>query len=363
MEMKPQNLLELQEAIRQAEAILLRGGGTKPALSTAPTGVTTLDLSSLSGMLEYEPGEYVFTALAGTRISEINGQLAEYGQYLPFDPLFVNRGATLGGTVAANSAGPGRYHYGGLRDFLIGVRFVDCAGQLVRGGGKVVKNSAGFDLPKLMVGGLGSFGALYEVTFKVFPRPEAYTTLVYETGSLDQAMRLIIHASSSKVDLDAVDFMPVEHGVTLWIRIAGLVAALPARLERLQGVLGNCTVLLGEEEKHLWSEASEMAWAPQGWSLVKVPITPGQVPLLESTMAASHPKLLRRYSAGGQVAWLATPEAPVALDASLKALGLSGLVLLGEAGEDGPRLGLRGGESFYRRVKQALDPDSRFVEA
>jgi glycolate oxidase FAD binding subunit len=265
--------------------------------------------------------------------------------------------------VAANSAGPGRYHYGGLRDFLIGVRFVDCAGQLVRGGGKVVKNSAGFDLPKLMVGGLGSFGALYELTFKVFPRPEAYATLVYETGSLEQAAQLIGMASSSKVDLDAVDFMPGEHGVILWIRLAGLAAALPARLERLQGVLGNSTVLSGEEEGHFWSQASEMAWVPQGWSLIKVPITPGQALPLESAQAASHPTLLRRYSAGGQVAWLATPESPVALDSTLKGLGLHGLVLLGEVGEDGPRLGLRDGESFYRRVKQALDPASRFVEA
>ncbi len=76
--------------------------------------------------------------------------LEQHGQYLPFDPLLAERGATLGGTVAAGVSGPGRYRYGGVRDFLLGVRFVDSEGQVVRGGGKVVKNAAGFDFPKLI---------------------------------------------------------------------------------------------------------------------------------------------------------------------------------------------------------------------
>ena len=103
--------------------------------------------------------------------------LAEHGQYLPFDPPLAAAGATLGGTVAAGLSGPGRYRYGGVRDFVLGVRFVDGMGNLVRGGGKVVKNAAGFDFPKLMVGSLGRLGVLAELSFKVFPQPPAFATL------------------------------------------------------------------------------------------------------------------------------------------------------------------------------------------
>jgi glycolate oxidase FAD binding subunit len=97
--------------------------------------------------LAYEPGEFTFTALAGTPVGEVKQLLAEQGQYLPFDPLLVERGATLGGVVAAGTAGPGRYRYGGVRDLLMGVRFVDGLGRLVGGGGQVVKESAGVDVP------------------------------------------------------------------------------------------------------------------------------------------------------------------------------------------------------------------------
>ena len=164
--------------------VLPRGNGTKTALSAAPDGVTPLDLSGLSGVIEYQPGEFTFTALAGTRVTEIAAVLAEHGQYLPFDPLLAEAGATLGGTVAAGANGPGRYHYGGLRDFILGVRYVDGEGQIVYAGGKVVKNAAGFDIPKLMVGSLGQFGALVEMTFKVFPKPEANATLRLECASV-----------------------------------------------------------------------------------------------------------------------------------------------------------------------------------
>src|SRR5690606_8123830 len=98
------------------------------------------------------------------------------------------RGATLGGTVAAGLSGPGRFRYGGVRDFLLGVRLVNGQGEVVRGGGKVVKNAAGFDIPKLLVGSLGRFGVIVELTFKVFPQPEHATTLKAHYASLDAAL-------------------------------------------------------------------------------------------------------------------------------------------------------------------------------
>ncbi|MBI4768870.1 MAG: FAD-binding protein, partial [Chloroflexi bacterium] len=158
MPTKPTTIAEVRDAVRSLPRLLPRGGGSKPALSIPPEGVAALDLSGLTGLLEYDPAEFTFTALAGTPLSEVLAALSANGQYLPFDPPFAARGATLGGAVAAGLSGPGRYRYGGVRDFILGVRLVDGNGDLVRGGGKVVKNAAGFDIPKLMVGSLGQLG-------------------------------------------------------------------------------------------------------------------------------------------------------------------------------------------------------------
>ena len=362
---RPASIAEVQAAVRDAPAasrILARGGGTKTALSAASDGVTLLDMSGLSGMVEYEPGEFTFTALAGTRIAEIAATLAEHGQYLPFDPPLVEAGATLGGTVAAGLSGPGRYRYGGVRDFILGVRFIDGQGQVVRGGGKVVKNAAGFDFPKLMVGSLGSYGVLVELTFKVFPRPEAYATLRVPCGSLDAALAALYRLTGSQMDLHALDLVPGPEGVTLLARLSGLAGALPERLARLRGLTGSGEVIADAGEVALWRDAVEFAWVPAGWSLVKAPVTPGRIAALEAELArsvAGRSSSMRRYSAGGQVAWIAAPGASDALDVTLTALGLSGLVVLGQPGRS--RLGVRIGEPFERRVKAALDPLGRFV--
>src|SRR5690606_9356314 len=152
------------------------GGGSKAGLVAGDAEVR-IDLSALRRLVEYDPGEFTFTAAAATPLREVREMLAAHGQYLPFDPPLADAGATLGGTVAAGRRGPGRLRYGGVRDFLIGIRFVDGRGALVQGGGKVVKNAAGFDLPKLMVGSLGRLGILTELTFKVFPAPPATASL------------------------------------------------------------------------------------------------------------------------------------------------------------------------------------------
>ena len=178
-------------------------------------------MSGLRGVVEYEPNEFVFTALAGTPVAEVVAMLAEHGQYLPFDPPFVAAGATLGGAVASGLSGPGRYRYGGVRDFVIGVRFVDGLGQLVRGGGKVVKNAAGFDLPKLMVGSLGRLGALVELSFKVFPKPPAFGTLRVDYPSLAAAVEAMATLVTKPLDIEAVDLEPSSASASLLVRIGG----------------------------------------------------------------------------------------------------------------------------------------------
>lgn len=345
-------------AIESGARLLPRGGGTKPALSTPADGASNLDLSDLSGVLEYLPEEYTFTALAGTRVQDVAALLAEKGQYLPFDPLLSERGATLGGTVAAGANGPGRQRYGGARDFLLAVRFVDGMGNLVRGGAKVVKNSAGFDLPKLMVGSLGRLGVLVELTFKVFPAPEAYATLTSSYPSLDAALKEIVRLSQSPLELHALDLEPAETGWRLWLRLGGLANALPARIERLRAFLSPAKAETTEDG--VWGTVKGLDWVPDGWSLIKIPLTLKRIPALEARLQEIENR--RRYSAGGNVAWLACPATidldPI--DPILTGLNLSGLVLLGPPGKT--RLGIDPGAPFARRIKQALDPDARFLD-
>src|SRR4051812_28589543 len=119
----PENLRDLVEAVRSTPHLLAIGAGTKPRLSEVDT--VKLSTARLRGISEYDPSEFTFTAAAGTPLREIAAALAERGQYLPFDPMLLDAGATLGGTVASGLSGPGRFRFGGLRDFILGVRFVD----------------------------------------------------------------------------------------------------------------------------------------------------------------------------------------------------------------------------------------------
>lgn len=361
MILKPETVDEVQEIVLAHDAVLPRGGGSKPALSDPLRQVTTLQMGGLSGIIEYQPGEYTFTAYAGTAVSEVAAALAENGQYLPFDPLLAAAGATLGGTVAANTSGSGRYRYGGVRDFLLGIRFVDGRGRLVRGGGKVVKNSAGFDLPKFFVGSLGRYGVLVELTFKVFPQPRAYTTLTADYAHLGAAQQATFALAVKPFEMDALDLVPQQNGrCALHIRLGGLPQALPERAARLRDFLQRETAvaqtntLTGDADAALWQDVNRCAWAGAGLSLVKIPIPPKLLPTLDAQIAHE----ARRYTAGGNVAWVAVADT-AALRQTLAAMDLAGLQLNGRS--DTPILGARKGLSLAQRVKQALDPHGVFL--
>jgi glycolate oxidase FAD binding subunit len=359
----PQHIAELQDIVRGSSGRLLpRGGGTKPALSSPPSQTEIIELADLAGIIEYEPGEFTFTAYAGTRVIDVVSELAQHGQYLPFDPLFVEGGATLGGTVAANTAGSGRYRYGGVRDFILGVRFVDGQGQLVRSGGKVVKNAAGFDLPKFMVGSMGRYGIMAELSFKVFPQPPLYTTLKLFYPSVADALSATYHLSAASFELDAVDLEPgAEEGCALLIRVGGLAASLPQRIERLRSFLAektqaaDSTTLEDAADHELWRRVNNAHWAG-GAALVKVPLSPRQVTELDNAVLSS----VRRYTCAGHIAWIAASDIS-ALVAALDRLNLTGLQLTGTTTET--IIGSRQGLLLAQRVKQALDPASLFGEA
>ena len=365
--MNPRAIAEIQDFVRsqppapQGARLVARGAGTKPSLLDGQSAATWVEVSGLSGLLEYQPDEFTFTALAGTSLREVNTALAGHGQYLPFDPPLVEAGATLGGSVASGLSGAGRYRYGGLRDFLLAVRFVAGDGQVVSGGGRVVKNAAGFDLPKLMVGSLGQYGVLVELSFKVFPRPEAYTTVIARFPSLAEALENLVCLSQQPLELFALDLHPQGGAFSLLARLGGRQDSLKARVQRLGALLSSdlLQTLEGPSEAALWSGEGEFSWVPAGYSLVKVPLTPKRLPQLDDRLEASG--ALRHYSVGANLAWVAWPGAVNQLDTLLASQQLSGLLLSGAVAP--PQLGVRSGEQFARRVKQALDPGGKFPGA
>lgn len=355
---EPKNEADIQEIVRDGQRLLPVGSGSKPGLSKAVDGTTAVSLKHLSGIITYDPDEYTFTAWAGTPVAEISRTLAEQGQYLPFDPLLVDAGATIGGTVAANTSGSGRLRYGGVRDFILGVRFVDGNGRLVNGGGKVVKNAAGFDLPKFMVGSLGRFGILTQVTFKVFPSPKQYVTIEVTFSDAATAMEAIFAVGQRPFELDALDFQVGATAVTMWLRLGGLSESLSERAERLEQWVGKNTAVQSMKTLHkdnnLWQSINAMKWAV-GKTLIKVPIAPRR--LLD--LIACPQVEQAHVTSAGNVAWLAVRDvAP--FEGWLYDEKLPGLLLWGKG--ERPLLGYQSWLPFGQRIKAALDPQSRFLK-
>jgi glycolate oxidase FAD binding subunit len=348
-------VLALQDAVRAHPRVLARGGGSKPALSTPPEGVTPLVVSGLRGIVEYDPEELTITALAGTPVRVVQAALAAHGQHLPFDPPLARAGATLGGVVAAGISGPGSHRHGGGRDFIIGARFVDGTGALVGGGGRVVKNAAGFDLPRLLVGSMGRLGVLVEVAFKVFPAPPAWGTLIAEAPGLPEALEAIARCGASGQDIEALELEPPGW---LLVRLGGSQAELEPRLERLRRTLAlPAEKAFGSRDAALWDAARKLDWAPPGTSVVRIATGPTGVAVLDAALDG----VSRRYSAGATAGWIAWPrDRPLdGLDTALRAAGAAGVRLTGPPGP--VLLGARTGGAFAERVRRGLDPDDRFA--
>ncbi|HEV2365464.1 MAG TPA: glycolate oxidase subunit GlcE [Caulobacteraceae bacterium] len=166
----------LSEQVRRAAAagapLAIIGGGAKSFLGHPSPG-EPLELAGHRGVVEYDPSELVITARAGTRLADIEAQLAENGQHLAFEPPVFGPASTIGGVVAAGLSGAARPFAGAVRDFVLGVKVLDGRGQVLRFGGKVFKNVAGFDAFRLMAGAFGCLGALLEVSVRVSPAPRA----------------------------------------------------------------------------------------------------------------------------------------------------------------------------------------------
>lgn len=353
---KPASPEEVIDLVRAGTALMAKGGGTKPSLWEVADSTTAIDMADLSGIVEYLPSEYTITVRSGTKLQTVVEALGKNGQYLPFDPPLADQGASIGGTVAAGLSGPGAYRYGPLKDFIIGVRFVDGLGNHVRGGGNVVKNAAGFDFPKLFNGSLGRLGLLTEVSFKVFPEPQRFVSFQARLPSLEEGVGLLPRLKG--FDLEGVE---LDSNLLLSLRLGYQQPTMAARRRALESLVGTPLRLALEEEEEgvIWRNFKRFSWQGNYRLLFKVATHPASA--LRLIRSLDEQTWQFHLGNGGKALYLACSETADidSLNRLLQTQKLTGLQLKGPVSSH-PLIGENPGNSFVCRLQKALDPNGIF---
>ena len=263
---------------RERTPLEIVGGGTRRGLGRPVQAARTVNLSALSGITAYNPAELVMSARAGTPLSEIEAELDRNGQMLTFEPmdhrpLLGGEGEpTIGGVFAANVSGPRRLSAGAARDSLLGVRFVNGSGEVIKSGGRVMKNVTGLDLVKLLAGSWGTLGVLSEVTFKVLPKPETTATLVVSGLNDAEAAAAMASAMALSVEVSSAAHLPTSvvnrfmGGALGWepatlLRLDGLEQSVLVRKEKLARAMaayGDSRLLNAQESATIWREVRDV---------------------------------------------------------------------------------------------------------
>ena len=258
--LRPESPEDLAEAMRQAGAsgrTIQLGGHFSKRLMGGPIAPadTTISTSAMNRVRQYEPRDLTVSVEAGISYCELSRLLAEHRQMIPLDPPFSDT-ATIGGILAANCSGPRRRLYGTARDMVIGMRFATLEGKLVESGGMVVKNVAGLDMGKMMIGSFGTLAAIAVVNFKVIPRPPFERTFGFQFGTLDEALAARDAILKSALQPAAIDLLnPAaaeleKPAYTLVVQAGGNAAALE-RYEREFSAMGAQTMRAGADAT-LW---------------------------------------------------------------------------------------------------------------
>jgi glycolate dehydrogenase FAD-binding subunit len=281
------------------------GGGSKRAIGR-PVIADTLDLSGLSGIVNYEPDELVLTARAATPLADIDAALNAHAQHIGFEPpdygalLGVAARPTLGGVLAANQAGSRRIAAGAARDSFLGFRAVTGRGECFKAGGRVVKNVTGYDLPKLLAGSWGTLAVLTEVTIRVTPRPETETTLLLDVDTPERAVEVLTAALGSAHEISGAAYDPWRGAA---LRIEGFEASVAARRDGLRTAFGTVEteILTEDRSRTFWTDLAA-ARACSDWRIVwRISIPPSHAPAVVAALAP------QRYLLdwGGGLIWAA----------------------------------------------------------
>lgn len=211
----PTNIEEVSEIMKLASKHSLNvvpwGSGTKSALGNKPDGIDiVLSTKKLDRIIEHGASDLVATTECGISLKEFQSILKKENQFLALDPPHVKENATIGGIIATNDSGPERLRYGTVREFLIGITVVKADGTIFKGGSKVVKNVAGYDLPKLYVGSLGTLGIIVEATFRLYPVPEYSETYIASFPELEDCQETVLSLLNSDLVLTSLEILNPE---------------------------------------------------------------------------------------------------------------------------------------------------------
>ena len=275
----------LGAANERGAAVVPWGGGQHMALGNVPARYDiALRTEKLSRVLEYEAADLTITVESGVTLGRLRALLAEHGQFLPIDPPAGRAGApddaSIGGVLAAGASGPSRHAYGLPRDWLLGCRIALAEGGIVKGGGRVVKNVAGYDLPKLAVGSLGTLGVIVEATFKVAPLPSAQETFLATYPSLEDAGALLFAADERGLALRALALRsesPNEALAACWL--AGAASAVERTARELAELAQGAAIrrLEGEESERWWAQLDKSDVVPDGGAGLRVSLPPSSI--------------------------------------------------------------------------------------
>ena len=235
---------QVRVAKEQQTPLRIVGGDTKSRLGRGVKG-DVLSTQGHKGIVEYAPTELVITARAGTLIRDVENALAENDQMLPFEPPHLGENATLGGVIACGLSGPRRPFAGAARDFVLGMRIINGKGEILNFGGQVMKNVAGYDVSRLMVGAQGTLGVLLDISLKVLPKPECEQTLVVEMDAA-QAIDTMNRLAGEALPISAM----CHDDEKLYLRLSAAEPAVMAAAQKIGGDTLN-------EENQFWLEVRE----------------------------------------------------------------------------------------------------------
>ena len=319
------------DAAASKTPLAIAGGGTRSGLGRPMQTATTVSTLLLSGVTLYEPAELVISAGAGTPLKDIEALLDAHHQRLAFEPMdhrgiYGSAGTpTIGAVAAANLSGPRRIQAGAARDNLIGVRAVTGAGVVVKAGGRVMKNVAGYDLVKFLAGSLGTLAVLSEVTFKVQPAPETEATLAITGLSDPDAVAAMAAALGSPFSVTGAAHAPAADSepARTYLRLDGFEPSVAYRAEQLRAglaVFGAADLLSAATSASLWLTILDVdrLSAPFSTPIWRISVAPNDGPKVAAAAAAAFPVRVL-YDWGGGLVWIAGGEGPDAGAAVIRA--------------------------------------------